>query len=125
MLRFIGNHNITGIVFQEFQYISCYGLSGNRTGNIATGTISIHLMLRFIPCGRNLEFELEVHFNTSHVTVYQTNGFTLTLQTNNFNTSHVTVYLPLSQHQHTNSDNFNTSHVTVYRALLLFIIPIS
>ena len=33
-----------------------------------------------------------VHFNTSHVTVYQSSSFRLTLLIQHFNTSHVTVY---------------------------------
>ena len=35
---------------QGFQYISCYGLSSNRRSGRNDRRISIHLMLRFIPC---------------------------------------------------------------------------
>ena len=113
MLRFIFSHFAHSSEEYLFQYISCYGLSfpksnrRRRKNNFNTShvtvyqkssisstirkTISIHLMLRFIPRRRQYKkakWEISIHlmlrfirlkkpiwviigdFNTSHVTVY-------------------------------------------------------
>ena len=78
-------------LLQSFQYISCYGLSWMLVFVLAMWfLISIHLMLRFISLctlhpgsliGISIHlmlrfingcyhYETELHFNTSHVTVY-------------------------------------------------------
>ena len=54
--------------------------------------ISIHLMLLFIIIAKSFLYSL-LHFNTSHVTVYQFRFQLLQISYQNFNTSHVTVYL--------------------------------
>ena len=91
MLRFIMDTRTVVLVFLEFQYISCYGLSFTWTESVDTEDIfqyiscyglshiissfvfvyciSIHLMLRFIYFLHG-SYSFLTHFNTSHVTVY-------------------------------------------------------
>ena len=97
-----------------FQYIPCYGLSIQRKNALYISiVISIHPMLRFIGCyspseikgyaisihpmlrfiSGSLVFLNElIHFNTSHVTVYQKEATVNWFTFHYFNTSHVTVY---------------------------------
>ena len=70
MLRFIQNRMMHPSMLKAFQYIPCYGLSSQ--------------VFRVPP--QNL------YFNTSHVTVYQTNYKGNSIVDGYFNTSHVTVY---------------------------------
>ena len=105
------------MLFTEFQYIPCYGLSK-----------SLHLFCSFC-----------INFNTSHVTVYRRSHAKPHPCQNYFNTSHVTVYhysphwlqgtLHISIHPMlrfirmrclflSNKCYFNTSHVTVYPQIL-------
>ena len=97
MLRFISTGKNGKNVHPVFQYIPCYGLS--RMVRI------IHLT--------------EVHFNTSHVTVYLCAWSVTRFFVADFNTSHVTVYQISLDLRYTSIRNFNTSHVTVYRADML------
>ena len=97
-----------------FQYISCYGLSWMENCKTGWNTISIHLMLRFIPHLRSsmqilmmISIHLMLRFIASkgaldnpinefqYISCY---GLSFRNQIeggekNNFNTSHVTVYL--------------------------------
>ena len=75
-----------------FQYIPCYGLSGQR----------------------NDITDLYANFNTSHVTVYLNKSKIYKLTIMYFNTSHVTVYRCNDPFWPDGCNNFNTSHVTVY-----------
>ena len=70
MLLFITNAFTFAVICFTFQYISCYCLS------------TFLCYFRF----------LQLHFNTSHVTVYRLNQQDLYSNEEYFNTSHVTVY---------------------------------
>ena len=69
--------------------------------------------------------QLIVHFNTSHVVVYQQRYIHLREVVQDFNTSHVVVYLSPNFMYLSWYSNFNTSHVVVYlthfRAFYFFI----
>ena len=82
--------------------------------------ISIHLMLLFIGCSTS--FRLLLHFNTSHVTVYQVEIAGKKYTWTHFNTSHVTVYPITIDTKRFQFCDFNTSHVTVYQRLQTFVI---
>ena len=56
-------------VNQRFQYISCYSLSRCRHRCCYIRSVSIHLMLLFIKLGYE-DSDIELGFNTSHVTLY-------------------------------------------------------
>ena len=118
-----------------FQYIPCYGLSPKVQQYIDRVE-----SFQYIPCyglsalGAGLR-EPPLYFNTSHVTVYQTEAskefrsshisihpmlrfidkyIKLFRGGMDFNTSHVTVYRFFSWHISPLKNYFNTSHVTVY-----------
>ena len=74
--------------------------------------ISIHLMLLFIKMIR-LERANVMHFNTSHVTVYQKALFGIS-QPSNISIHLMLLFIFLIRTPHTFIANFNTSHVTVY-----------
>ena len=81
--------------------------------------ISIHLMLLFIlvlPQGS----PFVLHFNTSHVTVYQVEIAGKKYTWTHFNTSHVTVYQSFRTIMIRLRRHFNTSHVTVYHLTVDF-----
>ena len=80
--------------------------------------ISIHLMLLFIGCSTS--FRLLLHFNTSHVTVYQVEIAGKKYTWTHFNTSHVTVYQSFRTIMIRLRRHFNTSHVTVYHLTVDF-----
>ena len=82
--------------------------------SVRRSAISIHLMLLFISI-LSFTLLLNLYFNTSHVTVYHASVFRCQNYLLDFNTSHVTVYLYLFSCHCTTPINFNTSHVTVYR----------
>ena len=102
----------------EFQYISCYCLSIRITIPFYSTKISIHLMLLFIGCSTS--FRLLLHFNTSHVTVYQVEIAGKKYTWTHFNTSHVTVYQSFRTIMIRLRRHFNTSHVTVYHLTVDF-----
>ena len=76
MLLFIS----IGVSFRKssvaFQYISCYCLSMSENHHGTFTRISIHLMLLFIRIAR-LSSLCQIHFNTSHVTVYRIGKVTI------------------------------------------------
>ena len=83
--------NITNF-YEEFQYISCYSLSIQKSGICAS-----------LIC-----------FNTSHVTLYLFLRMLKPEELKGFNTSHVTLYLKTNRKM-SMLKRFNTSHVTLYR----------
>ena len=91
MLLFIKKPTEEQIKNLQFQYISCYCLSKSRTGTTSVLWISIHLMLLFILHHRRTRHK-DLHFNTSHVTVYPSFSSSVSSGSSYFNTSHVTVY---------------------------------
>ena len=106
------------LVKMKFQYISCYSLSKTSCPKSLTMGVSLHLMLLFIQhlhyCRIQLSFQyiscysLSAHlirgrqglwcFNTSHVTLYQTQRVEYTFMHTRFNTSHVTLYQKRALH---------------------------
>ena len=54
----------------EFQYISCYSLSGYHVRKNGDDFVSIHLMLLFIGMVMDSMVPFMPSFNTSHVTLY-------------------------------------------------------
>ena len=64
-------------ILTGFQYISCYCLSRSFECMYNCWRISIHLMLLFINY-KSQRIRLQNYFNTSHVTVYRTEGITKT-----------------------------------------------
>ena len=113
MLLFIPPIMLSKSIRPVFQYISCYCLSMSLSfvtldfanfntshvtvypctyrNHIVYNTISIHLMLLFIPIPA-VNPTNQSNFNTSHVTVYRGATITRTQSGKYFNTSHVTVY---------------------------------
>ena len=101
-----------GLSYSRFQYISCYCLSLIGVHFQRGHRISIHLMLLFIKMIR-LERANVMHFNTSHVTVYQKALFGIS-QPSNISIHLMLLFIFLIRTPHTFIANFNTSHVTVY-----------
>ena len=135
MLLFIFVSAFLNVFTSGFQYISCYCLSSPLASIAVCKFISIHLMLLFI-ISACIYSSLQIHFNTSHVTVYPKRKtgqpyradisihlmllfiwqewISYSIIDWHFNTSHVTVYhCKYYPDLHYLSD-FNTSHVTVY-----------
>ena len=86
--------------------------------HIVYNTISIHLMLLFIP-NPAVNPTNHSNFNTSHVTVYRTS---LVKKFNDMSFQYISCYC-LSYLRHVYSHlslNFNTSHVTVYQTCKSF-----
>ena len=152
-------HSRQNAFFVSFQYISCYSLSQQTTIRTMQASVSIHLMLLFISRQYQeaqylldvsihlmllfIQFlasydELEISFNTSHVTLYleRASDFvdTMTLfqyiscyslskegidnmkDVRSFNTSHVTLYRLSYRNSYQLHLGFNTSHVTLYHS---------
>ena len=99
-----------------FQYIPCYGLSKGECCKVV-----VISPFQYIPCyglsalGAGLR-EPPLYFNTSHVTVYQTEA------SKEFRSSHISIH-PMLRFIISATDgtlffkNFNTSHVTVYHLI--------
>ena len=114
MLLFIDQQQDDSIPYCAFQYISCYSLSRCRHRCCYIRSVSIHLMLLFIKLGYE-DSDIELGFNTSHVTLYQYKACKLHIRPERFNTSHVTLYLEGETDGSNILIRFNTSHVTLYR----------
>ena len=77
----------------QFQYISCCSLSKKRMEvQLRLYSVSIHLMLQFIPVPVYLHPFCQNRFNTSHVVVYRCLKSPALHSRRSFNTSHVVVY---------------------------------
>ena len=132
-------HSRQNAFFVSFQYISCYSLSQQTTIRTMQASVSIHLMLLFISRQYQeaqylldvsihlmllfIQFlasydELEISFNTSHVTLY------LERASDFVDTMTLFQYISCYSLSKEGIDNmkdvrsFNTSHVTLYPLVL-------
>ena len=92
MLLFIVAGILKALGDVMFQYISCYSLSSSGIFLPVIIGVSIHLMLLFIENLDVITANLNLRFNTSHVTLYLFPINTKFLKEQCFNTSHVTLY---------------------------------
>ena len=80
---------------------------------MVTAAVSIHLMLLFIPLHRLRGKSVQIRFNTSHVTLYQTRPGGYYAET--YVSIHLMLLFIAKIYDRDFSDaRFNTSHVTLY-----------